>query len=356
MGSRLGRPGHASYKIEGMQGEPFERIPSPTPAPPPPDWRSPSLPIAIGVSSCLLGEEVRFDGGHKKDGYITGVLAQYFSWVPVCPEMEIGLGTPRETLRLVGDSERPRMIATKSGTDLTEAMITYAGQRVRELGEKGLSGYILKRASPSCGMARVKIYTEDGMPARAGSGLFARALMDAFPLLPVEEEGRLTDPHLRDNFITRVFSYRRLTALRDSAPRPADLVAFHTAHKYLLLAHSPAHYAKLGRLVADLKRMPRAEWLERYGEGFLEALRVRATTRKHVNVLQHIMGFFKDHLTAGEKRELLGLIADYAGGLVPLIVPITLINHYVARFEVTYVAEQVYLHPHPKELMLRNHL
>jgi hypothetical protein len=138
------------------------------------------------------------------------------------------------------------MIATKSGADLTDAMITYAGQRLRELAEKGLSGYILKRASPSCGMARVKVHTEDGVPGRAGSGLFARALMDAFPLLPVEEEGRLTDLHLRDNFITRVFSYRRLTALRDSAPRPADLVAFHTAHKYLLLAHSPAQYVKLG--------------------------------------------------------------------------------------------------------------
>jgi uncharacterized protein YbgA (DUF1722 family) len=205
-------------------------------------------------------------------------------------------------------------------------------------------------------MARVKVYGDDGAPAGAGSGLFARALMEAFPLLPVEEEGRLTDLRLRDNFITRVFAYRRLTALRDSSPRPADLVAFHTAHKYLLLAHSPPHYARLGRLVADLKRIPRAEWIDRYGQGFLEALGVMVTTRKHVNVLQHIMGFFKDRLTAAEKRELLGLIADYAGGLVPLIVPITLINHYVARFEVTYVAGQVYLRPHPKELMLRNHL
>jgi len=332
-----------------------QRVPSPD-RPPALDWRSPSLPIAIGISSCLLGEAVRFDGGHKKDGYITDVLGRHFSWVSVCPEMEIGLGTPRETLRLVGDAEHPRMIATRSGTDLTEAMSTYARGRLRELGGQGLSGYILKRASRSCGMARVKIYTEDGAPAGAGSGLFARALMDAFPMLPVEEEGRLTDLPLRDNFITRVFSYRRLTALRDSAPRAADLVAFHTAHKYLLLAHSPPHYARLGRLTADLRRVPRSEWIERYGRGFMEALKVKATTRKHVNVLQHIMGFFKDRLTAGEKRELLGLIADYAGGLVPLIVPITLINHYVARFEVTYVAEQVYLRPHPKELMLRNHL
>jgi len=323
---------------------------------PAPHWRSPALPIAIGISACLLGEPVRFDGGHKKDPYITEVLGRHFSWVPVCPEMELGLGTPRETLRLVGDARRPRMVASRSGTDLTEAMSTYSGARLRELAGQGLSGYILKRASPSCGMERVKVYGDGGVPAGAGSGLFARALMEAFPLLPIEEEGRLNDLRLRDNFITRVFSYRRLTALRDSSPRSADLVAFHTAHKYLLLAHSPPHYARLGRLVADLTRVPRTEWIDRYGQGFLEALGVMATARKHVNVLQHIMGFFKNHLTAAEKRELLGLIDDYAGGLVPLIVPITLINHYVARFGVTYVAEQVYLRPHPKELMLRNHI
>jgi uncharacterized protein YbgA (DUF1722 family)/uncharacterized protein YbbK (DUF523 family) len=320
------------------------------------DWRSPSRPITIGVSSCLLGEEVRFDGGHQRDSYLTGVLARHFTWVSVCPEMEIGLGTPRETLRLVGDPHAPRMIASKSGRDLTDTMTAYAARRVRELGRAGLSGYILKRASPSCGMERVKVYTPEGMPGRSGSGLFARALMEAFPLLPVEEEGRLADPALRDNFITRVFAYHRLQALRESNPRPAEVIAFHTAHKFLLLSHGPAHYARLGRLVAGLKGVPRDRWLEDYGGEFMQALALRATTRKHVNVLQHLMGFFKDRLTPGEKQELLGVIADYARGLVPLIVPITLINHYVAKFEVSYVADQVYLHPHPKELMLRNHV
>ncbi|HYB44854.1 MAG TPA: DUF523 and DUF1722 domain-containing protein, partial [Candidatus Methylomirabilis sp.] len=259
------------------------------------------------------------------------------------------------TLRLVGDARAPRMV-TQGGRDLTEAMNAYAARRVAELERDGLSGYILKRASPSCGMERVKVYTPEGAPGRPGRGLFARALLDAFPLLPVEEEGRLADPVLRDNFITRVFAYRRLTALRESEPRPADVVAFHTAHKYLLLAHSPAHCGRLGRLVARVKELPRRRWLEGYARQFMQALSVEATSAKHVNVLQHIAGFFKDRLGAADRRELLDLIADYAGGLVPLIVPITLINHHVSRLGVRYVADQLYLHPHPKELMLRNHI
>jgi uncharacterized protein YbgA (DUF1722 family)/uncharacterized protein YbbK (DUF523 family) len=321
-----------------------------------PAWRSPSLPIAVGVSSCLLGEEVRYDGGHKRDSYVTGVLGQHFSWVPVCPEMDIGLGAPREALRLVGDARAPRMVGIRTGEDHTEAMNAYARRRVKALGASGLSGYILKRASPSCGMERVKVYTASGTPGGSGSGLFARALMEAFPLLPVEEEGRLADPVLRDNFVTRVFSYRRLAALRDSRPRARDVMAFHAAHKYLLLSHSPAHYARLGRLVAGVEPTPRAAWLEEYATGFMQALAARATTRKHVNVLQHIAGFFKDRLDGADRRELGELIEDFRRGLVPLIVPITLINHHVARLDVPYVADQIYLHPHPKELMLRNHI
>jgi uncharacterized protein YbgA (DUF1722 family)/uncharacterized protein YbbK (DUF523 family) len=321
-----------------------------------PAWRSPTLPITLGISSCLLGEEVRYDGGHKKDGYITGVLSQHFGWVSVCPEIGIGLGTPRESLRLVGDPEAPRMIAAASGADHTEAMNAYARRRAQELARQGLSGYVLKRASPSCGMERVKVYGADGAPRPVGRGLFARALIEALPLLPVEEEGRLNDPVLRDNFITRVFSYRRLTALREHGPAPADVVAFHAAHKYLLLSHSPAHAARLGRLVASAPRGDRARWLEEYGAAFMRTLAVRATRARHVNVLQHIAGFFKRQLDAADKRELAGLIGDYARGLVPLIVPITLVNHHVSRFDVPYVADQVYLHPHPKELMLRNHV
>jgi uncharacterized protein YbgA (DUF1722 family)/uncharacterized protein YbbK (DUF523 family) len=334
-----------------------ETFPPPVaPSAPAAGWRSPALPIRIGISSCLLGEEVRFDGGHKQDSFITGVLAPFVSFVPVCPEVEMGLGVPREPIRLVGDPEAPRLRGTSSGADHTERMNRYARARVSALADLDLSGYILKRASPSCGMERVKIYTEAGMPSRSGRGLYARALMAAMPTLPVEEEGRLCDGPLRDSFITRVFTYRRFTALREGRPRSGDVVAFHTAHKYLLLAHSPPHYAALGRMVAAVSRVPRPDWLDRYAAALMAALQVTATTRKHVNVLQHIAGFFKDALAGPEKRELGGVIEDYARRLVPLIVPITLINHHVARLDVYYVRDQMYLHPHPKELMLRNHV
>jgi uncharacterized protein YbgA (DUF1722 family)/uncharacterized protein YbbK (DUF523 family) len=321
-----------------------------------PAWRSPDLEIKIGISSCLLGEAVRYDGGHRRDAYVTGALSRHVAWVPVCPEVELGLGAPRETLRLVGRAGAPRLIANDSGVDLTEAMDTYARARVGALAAEGLSGYILKRGSPSCGTERVKVDTEAGTPSRSGRGLFARRLMEAHPPLPVEEEGRLSDARLRDNFITRVFAYRRLHALVESGAGAKDIVAFHTAHTFLLLAHSPADDARLGRFLSNLPRHPRAEWLARYGEGFMGALAVMATSRKHVNVLRHIMGFFKERLSAEEKRELLRLIGDFSRGLVPLIVPITLVKHHVARLGIAYVADQIYLSPHPKELMLRNHI
>jgi uncharacterized protein YbgA (DUF1722 family)/uncharacterized protein YbbK (DUF523 family) len=321
-----------------------------------PAWRSPDLPIRIGISSCLLGEEVRYDGGHQKDAYITGVLARYVTWVPVCPEMEVGMGVPREPIRLVGDAAAPRLMGVTSGTDHTVRMSEFSGRRVDELRGRGLSGYILKRASPSCGLERVKVHAGDGPPARTGTGLFARALTAALPLLPVEEEGRFNETHRRDSFITRVFAYRRFAALRESEPRPAAVVEFHTAHKYLILAHSPTAYARLGRLVAAIGRPPRERWLDGYGLGFMRALGGRATVKKHVNVLRHIMGFFKKQLSAAEQRELSGVIGDYAAGLVPLVVPITLINHHVARFDVADIRDQLYLRPHPKELMLHNHV
>jgi uncharacterized protein YbgA (DUF1722 family)/uncharacterized protein YbbK (DUF523 family) len=321
-----------------------------------PTWRAPDLEVKVGVSACLLGQEVRYDGGHKRDPFVVDTLGRYVTWVPVCPEMEIGLGTPREPIRLQGDPSAPRLVGTKTGLDLTRPMADYASRRVRALAALGLSGYILKRASPSCGMERVKVYSDSGMPDRMGRGLFASALMDGLPLLPVEEEGRLSDPRLRENFITRLFAYRRLQALRESGGRARDVVAFHTEHKFLVLAHSPRHYAGLGRLVAGRPPGSRTRWLNAYAEQFMTALGVMATTKKHVNVLQHLLGFFKDRLAAAEKRELLGVIDDYGRGLVPLVVPITLVKHYVTRFDLAYVRDQVYLRPHPKELMLRNHV
>ncbi len=313
-------------------------------------------PLRLGVSSCLLGVEVRFDGGHKRDRFLTDLLGCYVEWVPVCPELEVGMGVPREAVRLVGDPAAPRMVGTRSGTDHTDAMRRYAASRVRALAALDLSGYVFKKDSPSCGMERVRVYGTGGMPGRRGRGIFAAAFMAAYPSIPVEEEGRLNDPVLRENFIERLFCYRRWRALLDGGPTRGALVVFHTAHKFLVLAHSPRDYAALGRLVGESRGIRAAPLARRYGERLMAALAVTATVKKHVNVLQHIAGFCREHLTPGERRELAEVIEDYRRGLVPLIVPLTLLRHHVARHDVAYVRGQTYLNPHPKELMLRNHV
>jgi uncharacterized protein YbgA (DUF1722 family)/uncharacterized protein YbbK (DUF523 family) len=315
-----------------------------------------TTPLRLGISRCLLGEAVRFDGGHKRDSFLTDLLGRYVEWVPVCPEVEAGLGTPREAMRLVGDPEQPRLVTIKSGTDHTRALETMSARRLHELEGLDLSGFVFKKDSPSCGVERVRTYNEHGMPGRKGVGLFARAYVERFPLIPVEEEGRLCDPLLRENFIERVFCYRRWQDLAQSGVTRQAVVRFHTIHKYLLLAHSAQHYRLLGRLVAQAKEYRPKDLVLRYGELFMQALAVKATVRKHVNVLQHILGYFKERLDAQEKAELVGVIADYHQGLTPLIVPLTLIKHYVQVFDVAYIREQVYLNPHPKELMLRNHV
>lgn len=313
-------------------------------------------PFRLGISRCLLGDEVRFDGGHKRDNFLTDVLGPYVEWVPVCPEVEAGLGTPREAMRLVGDPQEPRLVTIKSGTDHTRALDTMATNRIAELKELDLSGFVFKRGSPSCGVERVRVYTEHGMPSHNGVGIFARAFVEQFPLIPVEEEGRLCDAPLRENFIERVFCYRRYQDLLQNGVTRQAVVRFHTIHKYLLLAHSTQHYQQLGRLVGQAERYRPKELAIKYGELFMKALALKATVRKHVNVLQHILGYFKDRLGTQEKAELLGVIGDYHHGLTPLIVPLTLIKHYVQLFDVGYIRDQVYLNPHPKELMLRNHV
>ena len=315
-----------------------------------------TAPLRLGISRCLLGDEVRFDGGHKKDSFLTDVFGRYVEWVSICPEVEAGLGTPREAMRLVGDPQHPRLVTIKSGTDHTRALETMTTNRIEELKNFDLSGYVFKKGSPSCGIERVRIYNEHGMPNRNGVGLFARAFIEQFPLIPVEEEGRLCEPTLRENFIERVFCYRRWQDLVQSGVTRQALVQFHTIHKYLLLAHSPQQNEVLGRLVGQAHQHHPKELAHQYGELFMKALAVKATVRKHVNVLQHILGYFKERLGAQEKAELLGVIGDYHHGLTPLIVPLTLIKHYVQIFDVGYIRDQVYLNPHPKELMLRNHV
>lgn len=313
-------------------------------------------PLRLGISRCLLGDEVRFDGGHKQDRFLTDVLGRYVEWVSVCPEVEAGLGTPREAMRLVGNPHHPRLMTIKSKHDHTQAMKTMIDARLDSLHTQDLSGFVFKRGSPSCGVERVRVYTAQGMPSYNGVGIFAKAFTEQFPLIPVEEEGRLCDPSLRENFIERVFCYRRFQDLVQNGVTKQALIRFHTIHKYLLLAHSQQHYETMGQLVGQTERYRLKELTLKYGEHFMSALTMKATVRKHVNVLQHIVGYFKNRLSAHEKAELLSVIADYHGGLTPLIVPLTLIKHYVQIFDVGYIRDQVYLNPHPKELMLRNHV
>jgi uncharacterized protein YbgA (DUF1722 family)/uncharacterized protein YbbK (DUF523 family) len=313
--------------------------------------------IRLGISTCLLGERVRYDGGHKLDQFLVHTLGKFVEWVPVCPEVEIGLSVPRESLRLVGDPDAPRLVAPRSGTDYTDRMQTWARERLEQLAALDLCGFVFKTGSPSSGLFRVKVYDERGNPSRSGAGLFPREVMTRLPLLPLEEEGRLNDLPLRENFIERIFAYYRWSRLLAEDPTPGGLVRFHTAQKLTLMAHSPKHYQELGRLVAQAGTVPWAELSATYGRLFMEGLALLGTRRKHVNVLQHLMGYLKKDLSSEDKQELLGLIEDYRQELVPLIVPMTLLRHHLRRRPVPeWVWQQVYLNLYPKELMLRNHL
>ncbi|MDJ0786336.1 MAG: DUF523 and DUF1722 domain-containing protein [Myxococcota bacterium] len=318
-------------------------------------WRD-DAPLRIGISSCLLGSEVRWDGGHKHDRFLSQQLAPFVEWVPVCPEVELGLGTPREPIRLERHGEEIRLRGTKSGEDHTRAMQRFAARRARELGKLELSGYVFKKDSPSCGVERVRIWNAAGMPQKNGQGVFAGAVQQALPDLPIEEEGRLKDPLLRENWIERIFAHRRLTSFLSRRFGVGDLVRFHTAHKLQLLAHSEPLYRELGRLVASARDMPRAELRERYAHLFMRAMAGKATRRRQVNVLQHALGHFRKRLDDASREEVHTVVEDYRQGHVPLIVPITLIRHHVRVLDVEYLAGQVYLEPHPKELMLRNHV
>jgi len=311
--------------------------------------------LRIGISSCLLGDAVRFDGGHKRDHFLTQVLAPYVEWIRVCPEVEVGMGVPRETLRLVRINGDTRMITTRTGIDHTDSMRAYAVRRTRALASMDLRGYVLKKDSPSCGLDRVKVYGEGG-GARSGVGTYAEVLKARFPYLPIEEEGRLNDPILRENFIERVFAYDRLRELFDGRWTQKSLIAFHTAHKMALLAHSTTAYQELGRLVAAGTITPRGELQRQYEECFMRALAKPATTRRHINVLMHMAGHLKSQLDDASKRELLDCIDEYRRELVPLVVPLTLLRHHVRAHGIEYLAGQTYLEPHPRELMLRNHV
>ena len=310
--------------------------------------------IKIGVSSCLLGKEVRYNGGHSHDRYVTGTLGQHFTYVDVCPEVEAGFGIPRETLRLVGDPDAPRLMTTKTKKDFTDKMQDWAKRRITELEKEDLCGFIFKKGSPSSGMERVRVYTEKGMPSNRGSGMFARAFMDHFPLVPVEEDGRLNDSVLRENFIERIFALRRWRLMAAERKSLGNLVAFHTAHKLQIMSHSVKHYRELGRLVALGKELDIQLLYEQYEALFMQALSLQATVKKNVNVLQHIAGYFKKQLSKDEKHELQEVIGQYHNYFTPLIVPVTLSNHFIRKYDQEYLKKQYYLNPHPIELKLRN--
>ena len=310
--------------------------------------------IKLGISSCLLGEQVRWNGGHKLDRFLTDTLGRFVQYCPVCPEVESGFGVPREPLRLVGDPHAPRLVTSRTKQDVTERMLGWARRRARELATEDLCGFIFKAKSPSSGMERVKVYDTKGAPVHKGVGIFARVFMEHFPLVPVEDDGRLHDPTLRENFIERVFVMKRWRGALGYKRSRGALVRFHTDHKLLILSHSPRHHRIMGNLVAQT--MPIPTLYDEYERLLMEALRLKATPAKQCNVLQHIMGYFKKQLSPDAKRELLEIIEHYRHGHVPLIVPITLVNHYVRLYDQPYLRQQHYLHPHPLELQLRNHV
>lgn len=312
--------------------------------------------VRIGISACLLGRKVRYDGDCKRDHFLSDTLGQYVEWAPVCPEVELGLPVPRPTMRLKRTNDRLRLIVPAEGKDLTAAMKAFAKRRVAALAAEGLDGFILKSKSPSCGPSRVKIHQDHGRPVRQGRGLFAEALFTSLPNLPIEDEGRLHEPKLRENWITRVFAYRRITALWQKRWKIGDLAAFHAAEKLLLLAHSPKEYRELESLVAQSKAISRRELRETYERQFLGTLTKLATPAKNANVLRHLVGFFENELDQTSRRVLLDQIEAYRQGLIPLIVPLTLLAHYARVFDIPNLREQVYLNPHPKELALKSHV
>jgi uncharacterized protein YbgA (DUF1722 family)/uncharacterized protein YbbK (DUF523 family) len=312
--------------------------------------------IKLGISTCLLGENVRYDGGHKLDRFLTDTLGQDVEYIPVCPEVECGLPIPRESMHLEGDPESPRLVTSRTKQDMTERMVSWSKKRVVELEKEGLCGFIFKSDSPSSGMERVRVYNEKGMPVKNGVGMFARIFMEHYPLLPVEDEGRLHDPKLRENFVERIFTLKRWREVLEQKESRGTLVQFHTQHKLLILSHSPKHYQIMGKLVAGSKKIPLKELYQQYQTILMEALQLKTTPKKNANVLMHMMGYFKEQLSSDEKQELLEVIDHYRQEYIPLIVPTTLMNHYVRKYGQPYLKEQVYLNPHPLELQLRNHV
>ncbi|WP_422137324.1 YbgA family protein [Endozoicomonas sp. ALC020] len=316
----------------------------------------PEKDIKLGISACLMGQKVRYDGGHKRSSFCMNTLSQYFHFEPVCPEVAIGLGTPREPIRLVGDIQKVRVVGTDHpDVDVTDQLTDYGYKKAKELTD--ISGYILMQKSPSCGMERVKVYHENGCPSGVSSaGAYAKALMAARPLLPVEEEGRLHDPVLRENFFTRVYAYHRWNNEVLNNPSHAAVVHFHSAHKYMIMAHNPSDYTALGKLVAKGGKLELESLLAQYFEEFMNTLKKRANRKSHTNTMLHILGYVKKTVDTKERNQFLKLVEEYRQGILPLVVPMTMLRHFIENHGNDYIREQTYLNPHPDQLGLRNQI
>lgn len=307
--------------------------------------------IRIGISACLMGEKVRYNGEHSHDPYLIGTLGNFFEYVPVCPEVECGMSTPRETVRLVGDPEKPRLVTSSTGIDKTDQMMSWIQTKLKQLEKEDLSGFIFKSKSPSSGLYRIKVYGEKGQPILNGVGMFARAFCEHFPRLPVEEEGRLHDIKLRENFLEKIFTLTHWRELIQNEKNLGSLLAFHTRNKLLLLSHNQSQYRLMGKLVATGKQLTVEVLFATYEKMLLKTLDYQTTAKKNINVLLHMVGYFKKQLNKDEKDELIDIIEQYRGGYVPLIVPLTLLKHYARKYQIDYLLNQNYLDP--IELKLR---
>lgn len=312
--------------------------------------------IKIGISSCLMGNKVRWDGDHRQDRFLTDTLGIHLAYVPVCPETECGLGIPREPMRLEGNPDACRLISIETQQDLTNQMVQWTEKKLSDLFFENLDGFIFKSKSPSCGKERIPVYINTGGPAiKQGVGIFAKAFMTRFPQIPVEDDGRLHDPKLRENFVETIFTLKRWRQPRAEKPKMRHLLDFHTRNKLLILSHSPDIYRQMGKLTAGDPPLPLDVAFDQYETFLLSALKRPTTVKKNINVLMHLMGYFKKDLSGDEKIEILELIESYRNRSVPLIVPISLINHYVRKYRQPYLSSQTYLNPHPVSLKLRNH-
>jgi uncharacterized protein YbgA (DUF1722 family)/uncharacterized protein YbbK (DUF523 family) len=312
--------------------------------------------IKLGISSCLLGNDVRYDGGNKLDHNLRDTLGQFVEWTSVCPEVEAGLTVPREAMHLVGDPDAPRLVTKFTGVDRGDRVARWAEKKLLQLERAGICGFVFKARSPSCGLDDAKIHSLSGTANCNGAGIFAKAFMDRFPSLPTEDEEGMRNAVIRENFIERIFVSHQWREFKSQDRTIAGLGRFHASYKLLMMSHSIKHLRELGTIVANREKLKRSALFERYEQALVAGMRFPATLKKHTNVLQHLAGYFKKRLSLEDKKELQEVIFRYHRGLVPLIVPVTLIRHYAGKYDLPYLQQQCYLNPHPLELMLRNHV